>query len=60
MPAKGGVFFPFSLGGVQSESGSIGEGKRRCGRAPQDKGAGGVHKGHFHIPGDLVVRGGRG
>jgi len=28
----------------------MGEGKRRCRRAPQDKGAGGVHKGNFHIP----------
>ena len=28
----------------------MGEGKRRCRRASQDKGAGGVHKGHFHIP----------
>ena len=37
----------------------MGEGKRRCRRASQDKGAGGVHKGHFHIPGGMVVRGGR-
>ena len=37
----------------------MGEGKRRCRRVSQDKGAGGVHKGHFHIPGGMVVRGGR-
>ena len=37
----------------------MGEGKRRCRRASQDKGARGVHKGHFHIPGGMVVRGGR-
>ena len=37
----------------------MGEGKRRCRRASQDKGAGGVHKGHFHIPAGMVVRGGR-
>jgi len=37
----------------------MGEGKRRCRRAPRDKGAGGVHKGHFHIPGGMVVRGWR-
>jgi len=38
----------------------MGEGKRRCRRASQDKGARGVHKGpgHFHIPGGMVVRGG--
>ena len=36
----------------------MGEGKRRCRRAPRDKGAGGVHKGNFHIPGGMVVRGG--
>jgi len=34
----------------------MGEGKRRCRRAPQYKGAGGAHKGHFHIPGVMVVR----
>jgi len=38
----------------------MGEGKRRCRRAPRNKGAGGVHKGHFHIPGGMVVRGGGG
>jgi len=37
----------------------MGEGKRRCRSAPRDKGAGGVHKGHFHIPAGIVVRGGR-
>jgi len=37
----------------------MGEGKRRCRRAPRDKGAGEVHKGHFHTPGGMVVRGGR-
>ena len=37
----------------------MGEGRRRCRSAPQDKGAGGVHKGHFHIPGGMVVRGGK-
>jgi len=35
----------------------MGEGKRRCRSAPRDKGAGGVHKAHFHIPGGMVVRG---
>ena len=37
----------------------MGQGKRRCRRALRDKGAGGVHKGHFHIPAGKVVRGGR-
>ena len=37
----------------------MGEGKRRCRRTSQDKGAGGVHKGHFHIQGGMVVRGER-
>jgi len=27
----------------------------RCRRALRDKGAGGVHKGHFYIPGGMVV-----
>jgi len=36
----------------------MGEGKRRCHSAPRDKWAGGVHKGYFHIPGGMVVRGG--
>jgi len=34
----------------------MGEGKRTCHRAPRDKGASGVHKGHFHIPAGMVVR----
>jgi len=35
----------------------MGEGKRRCRSGPWDEGAGGVHKGHFHIPAGMVVRG---
>jgi len=36
------------------------EGKRRWRSGPWDEGAGGVHKGHFHIPAGMVVReGGR-
>jgi len=27
----------------------MGEGKRSCRRAPLDKGARGVHNGHFHL-----------
>jgi len=37
----------------------MGEGKRRCRSGLWDKGAGGVHKEHFHIPAGMVVRGGR-
>jgi len=37
----------------------MGEGRRRCRRASWDEGAEGVHKGHFHIPAGIVVRGGR-
>jgi len=37
----------------------MGEGKLRCRRGPWDEGAGGVHKGHFHIPAGMVVRGER-
>ena len=33
----------------------MGEGKRRCRSGSWDEGAGGVHKGHFH----MVVTGGR-
>jgi len=44
---------------VQSESGSrMGEGRRRCRNGPWDERAGGVHKGHFHIPAVMVERGG--
>ena len=32
---------------------------RRCRRGPWDGGAGGVHKGHFHNPAGMVVRGGK-
>jgi len=49
----------FARGGVQSDSGSrMGEEKRRCRSGPWDDGAGGVHKGHFHIPAGMVVKGG--
>jgi len=37
----------------------MGEGKRRCRSGPWDEGTRGVHKGHFHIPAGMVVRGGR-
>jgi len=37
----------------------MGEGKRRRRSAPWDEGTRGVHKGHFHIPAGMVVRGGR-
>ena len=37
----------------------MGEGKRKCRSGPWDEGTGGVHKGHFHIPAGMVVRGGR-
>ena len=33
----------------------MGEGKRRCHSASRYKGAGGVHKGHFRIPGFFLV-----
>jgi len=35
----------------------MGEGKRRCRSGPWDEGAGGVHKGHLHIPAGMVVGG---
>ena len=60
MLTRDGVSFFLALGGVWSESGSrMGEGKRRCRSGPWDEGAGGVHKGHFHIPAGMVVWGGR-
>jgi len=37
----------------------MGEGKRRCRSGPWDEETGGVHKGPFHIPAGIVVRGGR-
>ena len=36
-----------------------GRGEAKVSQCTADKGAGGVHKGHFHIPGGMVVRGGR-
>jgi len=33
----------------------MGDGRRRCRSGPWDEGAGGVHKGHFHIPAGMVV-----
>jgi len=54
------VFISIVQSGVWSESGCrIGEGKWSCRRAPLDKGARGVHNGHFHIARGIVVRGGR-
>jgi len=38
----------------------MGEGRRRCRSRPWDEGAGGVNKGHFHIPAGMVVMGGGG
>jgi len=58
----GGSFLcpPLGPGGGQSESGSqMGEERRKCRRAIWDEGAEGVHKGYFHIPAGMVVRGGR-
>jgi len=50
--------FFFALSCVQSESGSrMGEGKQRYCSGPWDEGAGGVHKGYFHIPAGMVVSG---
>jgi len=36
----------------------MGEGRRRCRSGPWDEGTVGVHKGNFHIPDRMVVRGG--
>jgi len=35
------------------------EKKQRCRNVPWNEGAGGVHEGHFQIPAEIVVRGGR-
>jgi len=37
----------------------MGEGRRRCRTTTWDEGTGGAHKGYFHIPDGMVVRGGR-
>jgi len=37
----------------------MGKGKQRFRSGPWDEWIGGVHKGHFHIPAGMVVRGGR-
>jgi len=33
----------------------MGEGRRRCRSGPWDEGAGGLPKGHFHIPVGMVM-----
>ena len=54
---KSGVFFNclskrWCLTKVRAR---MGEGRRRCPMATWDKGAEGVHKGHFQIPAGMVV-----
>ena len=52
-----GIFFR-GPGRVSSESESrIGEGRRKSRRVTWNEGGQGLHKGHFHIPAGMVVRG---
>jgi len=55
----GDLFFSFSVASSQSQGLRWERGSRGATVDPGMRGAGGVHKGHFHVPAGIVVRGGR-